>query len=186
MIDSTVSTVQVSGHDRNSHRAQWSESPGMMAAWAAVDGWMSLGCRWSGSTRTGCGWPETSCVDCSSTRRASRSCHRSTCWSCSASTDTRPFADRCARRPPYVPINQSISHEMPPAITSLLHVVCTSRGSSSNQSISAAGPRPTSAANPPDDAVAIDRRERQTDGRTLDRLMIITVYYMRDSLKVNE
>ena len=31
MIDSTVSTVQVSGHDRNSHRTQWSESPGMMA-----------------------------------------------------------------------------------------------------------------------------------------------------------
>ena len=81
----------------------------MMAAWAPVDGWMSLGCRWSGSTRTGCGWPETSCVDCSSTRRASRSCHRSTCWSCSASTDTRPFADRCARRPPYVPINQSVT-----------------------------------------------------------------------------
>jgi len=94
------------------------------------------------------------------------------------SVDRHQAIRRPLRPPPAVRTHQSISHEMPPA-TSLLHVACTSRGSSSYQSISAAGPRPTSAANPPEDAVAVDRRDRQTDGRTLDRLIIITVYYMR-------
>ena len=48
---------------------------------------------------------------------------------------------------------------------------------SSYRSISAAGTRPTSAANPPAAALTVGRRERQTDGRTLDRFMTLTVYY---------
>jgi len=34
--------------------------------------------------------------------------------------------------------------------------------------------RPTSAANPPAAATAVDRRDRRTDGRTLDRFMTLT------------
>jgi len=41
-----------------------------------------------------------------------------------------------------------------------------SRVSSSYRPISAAGPRPTSAANPPAVDDAVDQRDRQTDGRT--------------------
>ena len=40
------------------------------------------------------------------------------------------------------------------------------RGSSSYRSISAAGPRPTSAANPPAAVATVDRWDRQTDGQT--------------------
>jgi len=47
-----------------------------------------------------------------------------------------------------------------------------SRDSSSYRTISAAVP--TSAANPPVSAAAVDRRNRQTDGRTLDRFMTLT------------
>ena len=39
-------------------------------------------------------------------------------------------------------------------------------------------PRPTSAANPPAAAAAVDRRDRQTDGRTLDRYMTLTACYV--------
>jgi len=52
-----------------------------------------------------------------------------------------------------------------------------SRGSSNYRSISTAGPRPFSAANPPAAAAAVDRRDRQTDGRTLDRVMTLTAHY---------
>ena len=38
-------------------------------------------------------------------------------------------------------------------------------------------PRPTSAANPSVAAAAVDRRDRQTDGRTLDRFVTFTAYY---------
>jgi len=37
--------------------------------------------------------------------------------------------------------------------------------------------RPTSAANPSVAAAAVDRRDRQTDGRTLDRFVTFTAYY---------
>ena len=37
-------------------------------------------------------------------------------------------------------------------------------------------PRPIIAANPPADAAAVDRRDRQTDGRTLDRVMTLAAY----------
>jgi len=55
----------------------------------------------------------------------------------------------------------------------------TSRGSSSYRSISAAGPSPTSAANPPAAAAAVDRRDRQTDGQTHDRFTTLTAYTMQ-------
>jgi len=38
-------------------------------------------------------------------------------------------------------------------------------------------PRPTSAANPPAAAAAVDRRDRQTDGWTLNRFLTLTAYY---------
>ena len=53
-----------------------------------------------------------------------------------------------------------------------------SRGSSCYRSISAARARPTSAANPPAAAAAVERRDRRTtDGRTLDRFNTFTAYY---------
>jgi len=55
------------------------------------------------------------------------------------------------------------------------------RGSSRYRSISAAGLRPSSAANPPVAAVAVDVRDRQTDGRTdgrtVCRFMTLIKYY---------
>ena len=35
----------------------------------------------------------------------------------------------------------------------------------------------TSAANPPAAAAAVDRQDRRTDGRTLDRFMTLAAYY---------
>ena len=37
-------------------------------------------------------------------------------------------------------------------------------------------PRPTAAANPPVAAAAVNRRDRQIDGRTFDRFMTLTAY----------
>jgi len=54
-----------------------------------------------------------------------------------------------------------------------------SRCSSSYRSISAAGPRPTSAANPPAAAAAVrsmGQIDGRTDGRTLDRFVTHTAY----------
>jgi len=59
----------------------------------------------------------------------------------------------------------------PPYSRAKIYAAHMSRGSSGYRSISAAaGPRPTSAANPPAAADAVDRWDKQTDGqRTLDR-----------------
>jgi len=50
------------------------------------------------------------------------------------------------------------------------------RSSSNYQSIDVCCPRPTSAANPPTAAAAVDRRDRQTDGQTLDRFMTLAAF----------
>jgi len=50
------------------------------------------------------------------------------------------------------------------------------RSSSNYQSIDVCCPRPTSAANPPAAAAAVDRRDRQTDRRTLDRFMTLAAF----------
>jgi len=52
-----------------------------------------------------------------------------------------------------------------------------SRGNSSHRSIiDICYPRPTSAANPPPATAAVDRRDRRTDRRTLDRFMMLAAY----------
>jgi len=57
----------------------------------------------------------------------------------------------------------------PPSSRTKIYAARMSRGSSNIRC-----PRPTSAANPLAAAAAVDRRDRQTDGRTPDRFMTLT------------
>ena len=46
-------------------------------------------------------------------------------------------------------------------------------------------PHPTLSANPPAAPAAVDRRDRQTHGRTLGRFMTLTAYYVDCVINVN-